>query len=163
MEYLSILEIDLHFPPQVRLSDLCTLWCHGEYYDRSLLALKGKWCFDNLYISNWKVEMNNSWLFETPHWFLTEGSLIGYCAFIFYSYISSPCNVSPCCYSNQRANYILDIYIYPKDKWIEYFLCLDYHAHILVQAFGDFDKRLSLSSQFIISYGRLNFPILDIF
>ena len=110
VEYLSILEIDLHFPPQVRLSDLCTLWCHGEYYDRSLLALKGKWCFDNLYISNW--------LFETPHWFLTEGPLIGYCAFIFDSYISSPCNVSPCCYSNQRANYILDIYTNWSSRYI---------------------------------------------
>ena len=59
---LSILEIDLHFPPPVRLSDLCTLWCHGEYCVRLLFELKGKWCFDNLYISNWKVEINNFWL-----------------------------------------------------------------------------------------------------
>ena len=98
VEYLSILEIDLHIPPQVRLSDLCTLWCHGEYCVRLLFELKGKWCFDNLYISNWKVEMNNFWLFETPHWVLTKGSLIEYCSFIFDSYISSPCNFSPCCY-----------------------------------------------------------------
>ena len=110
------------FSPQVTLSDLCTLWCHGEYCVRLLFELKGKWCFDNLYISNWKVEMNNSWLFETPHWFLTKGSLIGFCAFIFDSFISSLRNFSPCCYIQIKEQIEYFIYVHLPKWQIEAFL-----------------------------------------
>ena len=159
---LSILEIDLHFPPPVRLSDLCTLWCHGEYCVRLLFELKGKWCFDNLYISNWKVEINNFWLLRllTGFWLRARwlDSVPSYLIHLYHPRVTFHHVVIFKSKSKLYTSYIH----FPNDK-LKLFWCLDYHVHIPVQDFGDFDKRLSLSSQFIIYYGRLNFPIVDIF